>query len=577
MGTATLVLLLTLGTAVGQSDGPTYTMRERHILIPIKVHPDKRGDLAELLLFASKDQGKNWTMAGQARPDEAAFRFHAPSDGEFWFKVCAVDRAGQRDPADVYAAPVSMKVMIDTQQALLRIVSAERVGDHIHVVWETAGTQADLMTLKLEHRASDQGPAAPWQTVAISPAAHGQTRFRAPSPGPLNLRMTVNDQAGTPTTVVRDLAAAAAPAPAFAPISTNPAVSNPITTPAPAAVIQQANSISPPPPTSPPLANAANSAPAPVIPADVPAPAAMPVSPPPAPPVPTQAPPTPMPAAPTEPNGGGLTPLPTAKPGPAPAYQSGPPAGSHSPNGGLEPVEPAQSQMNNVQYVRDAQVLLDFELDRRGPSGVRRIEVFLTRDNGQWWHKYTETYDTKSPLQLRLPADEGLYGFRLVAHSGANMSTGPPQPGDEPDIRLCVDRTVPEVELYAPVPDPNLPNAVTLRYKAVDANLPPTGVTLQWSAQPSGPWQPISPGNTRSMTGVNVPGVKECTWVLPPELPDRVHLKVTAKDLAENVGEKVTSAPVTVDLNKPTARIRGIVSPGTRRDAAPPPFGGPQP
>jgi hypothetical protein len=68
--------------------------------------------------------------------------------------------------------------------------------------------------------------------------------------------------------------------------------------------------------------------------------------------------------------------------------------------------------------------------------------------------------------------------------------------------------------------------------------------------------------------------------VLPPDLPNRVHLKVTARDRAGNVGERVTRDPVMVDLHKPTARVKGIItakSPAQPAPAPPSPFGVPQP
>ena len=57
-----------------------------------------------------------------------------------------------------------------------------------------------------------------------------------------------------------------------------------------------------------------------------------------------------------------------------------------------------------------------------------------------------------------------------------------------------------------------------------------------------------------------VPNLKECTWILPPEIPDAVYLRLTARDLAGNIGERITRDPVTVDLQKPTARVKRVVT-----------------
>jgi hypothetical protein len=577
MGTRMFVLLLTVGMTVGQGD-KTYTRTERHLKIPIVVQPDKRGEIRELLLWVSSDQGKSWNMAGLAQPDAAAFPFHAPSDGQYWFRVQAVYNTGAREPADIYTASMdTMKVIIDSQRQMLRIISAERVGDEVQVVWETTGAQPDLMTLKLEYRVADLGPNAPWQPVPLDPSANGQKRFKPSGAGALAIRMQVNDQVGTPAVVVKELPAAVVGAATFTPVAS----SNPITAAPATAAIQQSHSLS----VSPARDASANTLPAPVLPQDVPAPAPaqVPQMPPPAPAV--APPPAPPPAAPVDQNlqssPGALTPLPSAKPGDSVNIGSAPsPMGNVPPTLASGPTPPTRPEGPKVQHVRDAQVALEFELDRTGPSGVKKIEVYITQDDGRTWRRWMETADVKSPLQLPLPPSpyEGTFGFKLVPYSGVLQSVGAPQPGDEPDIRLHVDRTAPKVELYPLEPDATQVNAVTLRYLATDANLLPDGVALFWAPHAGGPWQPIHTSNVRPVTGYA--GVQECTWMLPPDLPNKVHLKVAARDQAGNVGERVTRDPVTVDLHKPTARVKGIITakPPQQPALAPPsPFGVPQP
>src|SRR5207249_4755640 len=99
---------------------------------------------------------------------------------------------------------------------------------------------------------------------------------------------------------------------------------------------------------------------------------------------------------------------------------------------------------------------------------------------------------TTSPLQLRLPEREGLYGFRLVLYSGVNQSVGPPQAGDAPEFRLQVDRTPPNVGLYATTIAPQETNALVLHYNASDSHLDEKSISLYWSHQPSGDWRPIN-------------------------------------------------------------------------------------
>lgn len=547
MSQGTLVLFLTLGLTVGQAE-KVYTLRERNIQIPIVIPPERRGDLRELILFVSNNQGKSWDMAALAKPEHSAFVFHAPSDGQYWFKVQAVFQGGTREPADIYAAPVNMKVVIDSQQQLLRIVSAERTGDEVRVAWEVTGAQTDVMSLKLEYRAADMGPNAPWQPVPLQPAANGQQRFKPASAGPLAVKMQVNDAAGAPVAVVKELPAAAASPNVFAPVAN----SNPITAASPPAVMQQSNSMS-----GVPAATAGAAMPAPVAPQDVPAPA--PVA---APPVVT--PPAPVASGPTgdttSANTSGLAPLPSvrtpAEPGTTPATGART-TNPSTPFGGITGIS-NRADLPPVQHVRDAQVSLDFAVEQQGPSGLKKIEIYMTQDDGETWRPWKETYDINPPLQLELPQPpfEGTCGFKLVPYSGVLQSVGPPQKGDAPDVRVYVDRTPPKAELFQLGMDSAQQNAVMIRYRASDANLMPNGVALYWAAQQSGPWNPIQVGLARLLPGT--PDVQECSWALPANVPNRVFLRLTARDLAGNVGEAITRDPVMVDLHKPIVRVKGI-------------------
>ena len=271
-------------------------------------------------------------------------------------------------------------------------------------------------------------------------------------------------------------------------------------------------------------------------------------------------PPTPAAPTPAEP-APGLTPL--APPANADAAPRGPSLSGVPDFANLAP-QP-RTMPSDVQHVRDRQVAIDFEVERKGPSGVKRIQVFITPDDGRTWYSYYVTDQTTSPMQLPLPEEEGLYGFRLVLFSGADQSLGPPHSGDPPDIRLQVDRTKPKVAIYPPTIAPGQPNALVLNYAVSDAHLDAASVKLFWSVQPQGKWEPIGAGNPRaSSIDRNLKDLKECTWSLPADLPDRVYLRLTATDLAGNEGEFVTRDPVTVDLHKPTARIKSVAGIGGR-------------
>src|SRR5205814_5654575 len=186
---------------------------------PIRVNDARRGDLVELVLYVSTDQGRTWTGKEKAKPTQDAFSFHADKDGLYWFSVQAVDRDGKYDPPDIAQVSPALKVMIDTQRPLVQILGAERAGDEVVVSWQTLDAQADVNTLKLEYRPAD-GSSSFWQLAPVTPALSGQARFKPGTTSALVVRLQMADQAGVLGTAMKEVAAA---------------------------VLQQTNSVAPPP------------------------------------------------------------------------------------------------------------------------------------------------------------------------------------------------------------------------------------------------------------------------------------------------------------------------------------------
>jgi hypothetical protein len=528
-----------------------YTIRNHNLEIPIRVADAKRADIKELELHVSTDMGRTWTLAGRASPADRAFPFHAKGDGLYWFGVCAIDKANRREPEDIATAPPALKVLIDTAHPALQVVAVDRVGEEVQVAWECVDTQADPASLRLEYRPAGAEATAVWTPVPVPPQVHGTYRFRPIHGGAITLRMQITDSAGSPATVVKDVPAggvAAVPPPVTTVYQNPPPTAPVMTAPPPAPAIHQATSVSPPlPPPVAPLAAMPNTIAAPPTAPEAPSP--MPA----ASPVPSAPPPPETPAGPPP-----LAPLRSAnEPAPRPTFA--PPA----PDVVTPPAAAAHGTPSEVQHVRDRQVAIDFDVDRKGPSGVKKIDVYVTQDDGQSWHKYSETLNTNPPLQLDLPPKDGLYGFCMVLWSGVGQSEGPPRAGDAPHFRLLVDRALPQVMLFEPVLDPQHSNALVVRHKAADANLVAGSVALFWKSRPEQPWQPMTAGTPRP--SAQFKDVQECSWTLPPDVPNSVYLRVTARDQAGNVGEFVTRDPVTVDLNKPVARVKAVVPAGLRR------------
>ncbi|MFL5329922.1 MAG: hypothetical protein ACJ8C4_13540 [Gemmataceae bacterium] len=524
MGTASLTLALMLGS-VGVGPEAPFAMNERAIKIPynLTVAP---ADVTDIILYVSIDQGKNWSRAAIIKPTEKYFPFQAPTDGQYWFNVAVMYRNGTQVPADVAQVAPQQKVIIDTQKPIVRINSADRMGEEVLVNWEIQEPNPDLASLKLEYRPTEASTGGFWVTVPTNPGLAGQARFRPNTPGPVTVRVTIQDQASNLGWSEK-------------PVGTMVTANTPTITPTNASMQ----------PTGVTLAPAA---PAPVM----PEPQAVPV-------------PTPV-TSPTQAINPPVAPVvqpPVAEPVPA----ATPLATS---NQSLAPATPNYSSLRNdgpeVFYTNEPQVTIDYEVEH-GPSGLGKIEVYLTQDDGRNWVKWQDllpndlhrgepSMDNKRAVTVRLPDREGVFGYRLVPYSGAQMSAGAPQGGSEPEFRIQYDRTAPYVELFKPEGDPNQRNVLVLQWKATDANFGATPIRIYWSEKPEGDWHPV---NLMSPLGGSeatpLPNTGRYNWLVPPGMPLKAYLRITAEDKAGNVAEAITPQPLLVDTQKPVGRFKGVI------------------
>src|SRR5262249_55270709 len=146
----------------------------RQFKIPITVKQSERAKIKELILYVSDDEGRTWKDTANAPPDKDAFVFYAPHDGVFWFNICVIGQAGNREPPDIYKVPPAQKVLVDTLRPTVNILSAERQGDEISVAWEIQEQNPDLNTLTLEFRTPD-APSWMWYKATVTPGMNGRT------------------------------------------------------------------------------------------------------------------------------------------------------------------------------------------------------------------------------------------------------------------------------------------------------------------------------------------------------------------------------------------------------------------
>jgi hypothetical protein len=530
MLSGSLILASLLLAANGAPD--VWYMGSPKFSIPIRILPQKRGDIAKLLLYVSKDEGRNWTVATDAKPDQEAFPFFAQGDGPYWFKVAVVGKNGQQDPSaqDIYTAPVGQRIVVDTTRPDVKLVMTERRGDEIYVKWEIREENPDPTTLKLEYRTTDMANDQ-WTPVAATPDSHGrgEVTFRPRSGAAVTVRMKLQDLAQNVGETTAEILASTFVAPP-GPI-TGTGASSWMPTPPPAGLTQME-----------------------------PVPVRLPE---PAPPTPTPTPVTPIFTTTNAVNTGtAAVPVPPVQPPPPVTVPSGNPVASTTAfNSGTLPTK---------QIINKKQVRLDFEVARYGPSGIGAVDVYLTTDDGRNWEKARPDKSLNLPIPapvqggpmrgvvtVELAREAVTYGLYLVVKSGANLGKPAPHSGDLPQMRVEVDTTSPVAQLIKPQADLNRRDTLILTWTASDRNLAPNPITLEWAARSEGPWNLIG--------SEQMPNTGLYSWQVSGNVPPSVYLRMTVRDLAGNASVAQTSEPELVDLSEPVAQITGLAGAAQER------------
>jgi hypothetical protein len=488
-GWLTWACLLLAAGVPGNADEIVH-INQRGFQIPIKVLPGRQHEVRELYLHLSRDQGRTWELYARSKPDKKGFDFFTDRDGLLYFSIQVVDQKGVMDPPDVYRAPVGQKILIDTVKPVVKLVSADRLGDEIQVGWEVREDRPEWTSLRLEYRVGES-PSGQWTPLPINPGARGNYRFKPGLPGPVTLRLALRDLAGNEGVDERLVTGSGS-------FDRSVVSAGAITPVAGAAPPPDATPGSPPPPeTASPSAALATAAPLPS--------------------------PSPPAAAPVAPSGG----MPTR--GPLPALQI---VNKRQVQLGFNVSRFGPSGLGSVDVYVTTDEGASWEKAPTDPN----VTLPVTGENrGQG--------AVRGSVTVSLPSDGKIYGFYLVVKSRAGLGKAPPRPGDTPQVRIEVDTLQPEAELYAPQPEPTRSDALVLSWKATDRNLAANPVSLEWAASASGPWTFIGEAQ--------MPNSGRYTWTVPDNTPPKVYLKLTVRDTAGNTAVAQTPQPVTIDLFKP--------------------------
>jgi beta-lactamase regulating signal transducer with metallopeptidase domain len=87
--------------STGPNDQEASSEQQGFLAIAFKLEPSRRKDVAQVLLYHSRDEGRSWRQMDSAPPTAREFRVRRPRDaGTHWFAVAVQDLEGRRTPSD---------------------------------------------------------------------------------------------------------------------------------------------------------------------------------------------------------------------------------------------------------------------------------------------------------------------------------------------------------------------------------------------------------------------------------------------------------------------------------------------
>ena len=483
--------------------------------LPIQMEDRIRANLKEVQLYVKSGNG-DWVRQEAVSPTTPHFDYRVPADGEYWFSLVTVDKFGKATPSDVSAEAPALRVVVDTRAPAIDVQPGMGPDGGFLIRCNVADANADVNSLKAVVKA----PEGDRPLTAVQPGIYKVNANEMDLP----IHVTATDLAGnvgTKDATGRELFAAVAPP---APPSIPP-VASPNAPPA----LPPFGSGNVPPAVGkapmPPVGNPPNASPF--------------------------APPAMNPAFANQP------PLPPAGNPLAgqPNFNQGATVANYNPQS-LPPMaggnRPARTT-GNRQLINTTQAQIDYRVESVGPSGIGKVEIYMTPDNGARWTRVGEDADRRSPADIDLPG-EGVFGIRFVITNGNGFGGKAPQPGDQPITNIEVDTTPPFLQLR-PVELNASTGAIDVRWSATDKNLGDDPISIFCRTTPDGAWQPI------------VKGIKNeggYRWTFPRDLGQQFFIKVEATDLAGNVSRVETPNPIMLDTTVPTVDVVGVTGVSVR-------------
>ncbi len=179
-----------------------------------------------------------------------------------------------------------------------------------------------------------------------------------------------------------------------------------------------------------------------------------------------------------------------------------------------------------------------------GDEPVESVALWYTTDDARSWRRDGVVHGSTSPIPFRATR-EGFHGFYILATSAAGVSGPPPGSATVPQCWAYVDFTPPVVQLHAvrQSDPPTVPQALQIRWSAVDDGFEHRPISLSYRADSKEEWKPIAGPIANA-------GVYQ--WRVPDDVGDGVEILLTVRDLGRHVVE-ASSPRVRIQRPKPHA------------------------
>jgi len=479
-------------------------------------------------LYVSYDRGQQWTMIASVLPSEKKFVFKTKKDGEYWFAVRTVVQQNTLVPARSVRDP-GLKVIVDTKLPRLDFRIQQLEPGKVELHWTASDDFLDVKTLRFEYRSSKLGK---WSSLTTTHRKEGSISWLVSHGKDLYVRGSVSDLAKNKRSKVQLFQMTSADG--FVPKPRIPDFNQPIakkshpnkslpvvfprTTRDGKQIRQKFSQTNVSAKRTDILVNRRRSQP-------------------------TQ-------RADIRPKTSLIDPVWKKKLRDSRRSFSAPSPIRHRKIPAKNSAFPLGSAAR-ASYINSRKFEIKYRVDHLGSSGVNRVDLYVTENHGKKWYRYGSDPDRKSPFQVTLPR-QGTYGFALRVTSRAGMGLSPPEPGEEPDLSVTVDRTPPLISslVLKTVGEP-IPHKVLINWRISDDRLATVPVSLYYAEKANGPWVLIEDG---------IADTGQYQWNISSLNLTKVYFRMKVQDLAGNETIKSNKRPFYLDRSTPSASILEVSS-----------------